>query len=91
MTKVRDVNELNVRAEWERARWLAYVGIQPHLKPGKKFNLQDLAKFDWENESSKKQKKEEIEAMLKRISKRDNIKVAITIDGEKITADGTVS
>jgi hypothetical protein len=36
------------RGEWERARWLGTVILQPHLQKGKTLKPTDLIKFDWE-------------------------------------------
>ena len=33
---------------WERARWIAAVGLQPHMGKGKTIKPQDLITFPWE-------------------------------------------
>ncbi len=40
--------EMQMRMSWEQTRWLAAIGLQPHLSKGKSLKLQDLIKFDWE-------------------------------------------
>ncbi len=53
--------ELNEQAQWERARWIACVIINPHLKraisPGK------ITTFLWEVE--KKRKRFDVEKIIK--------------------------
>lgn len=36
------------RGQWERARWLGTVILQPHLQKGKTLKPTDLIKFEWE-------------------------------------------
>lgn len=40
--------EMQMRMSWEQIRWLAAIGLQPHLSKGKSLKLQDLIRFDWE-------------------------------------------
>ena len=42
------------KRDWERARWLATVSIQPHMKKGKRIRPQDLMTFEWERVESNK-------------------------------------
>lgn len=91
MQKLRHMNEMSDRAEWERARWTVYINLLPHMGKNKKLTLHDVTRFPWEEVSEKIQKKEEIQALIERISKRDKIDVSITVDGEKLKADGTNS
>jgi hypothetical protein len=46
----RDAEEGRERGEWERARWLAGVFLQPHMSKGRTLKAQDLAVFPWERE-----------------------------------------
>lgn len=46
----RDAEEGRERGEWERARWLAGVFLQPHMSKGRTLKSQDLAVFPWERE-----------------------------------------
>tara|TARA_R110001592_G_scaffold20725_2_gene83641 strand:- start:2112 stop:2402 length:291 start_codon:yes stop_codon:yes gene_type:complete len=41
-------DEIQQRAEWERARWLGVIIMQPHLKKGRNLKPKDLAVFPWE-------------------------------------------
>lgn len=54
--------QLKEQAEWERARWISCVIINPHLKrpvsPGK------ITKFPWENKK-KKIKQVDIDRLIK--------------------------
>ena len=46
----REAEEGRERGEWERARWLAGVFLQPHMSKGRALKAQDLAVFPWEQE-----------------------------------------
>ena len=46
--------DLNQQAEWERARWLACVVINPHLK--KPVTPKKITTFLWEEEKKAKSK-----------------------------------
>ena len=48
--------ELDSQGEWERARWMACVIINPHVK--KNLKPKDLTKFPWEMKKNHKTKKE---------------------------------
>ena len=58
--------ELDSQAEWERARWMACVIINPHVK--KNLKPKDITTFEWEKRRNKKTKEEidkiKAEAML---------------------------
>lgn len=41
-----------VRAIWEAARFSATIGLQPHMKKGKKIKTTDLAVFPWEKKTA---------------------------------------
>jgi hypothetical protein len=49
----REMHEAQDRAEWERVRWLATIGLQPHLKKGSKMKPTDLVEFSWEKKPPK--------------------------------------
>ena len=34
--------------DWERARWMAAISLQPHMSKGKTLKPQDLITFPWE-------------------------------------------
>jgi hypothetical protein len=34
--------------DWERARWMAAISLQPHMGKGKTIKPQDLISFPWE-------------------------------------------
>jgi hypothetical protein len=42
------------RAAWERARWTATIGLQPHTAKGKHIKPADLCTFPWEKTTTKK-------------------------------------
>ena len=52
--------ELESQSEWERARWIACVIINPHIK--KNLQPKDITRFPWEKKRNEKTK-EEIEAI----------------------------
>lgn len=67
--------ELQYRTDWERARMLAAIVIQPHTK--RKLTPQKLLPFPWEKKSKKADRplptaaedKARLESLLQRISK----------------------
>lgn len=46
----QDLENERQKAEWERARWMAYINIQPHVKKGAVSTVQSLAVFPWEED-----------------------------------------
>ena len=38
--------------DWERARWMAAISLQPHMAKGKTIKPQDLIIFPWEAKPS---------------------------------------
>jgi hypothetical protein len=44
--------EVDSQGDWERARWMACVIVNPHVK--KNLNPKDLTKFPWERKRTKK-------------------------------------
>lgn len=55
------------QAKWERARFIAFYGLQPHLKRGRLRSFKDLIQFDWEkNDDVELPTREEMEAFRKR-------------------------
>jgi hypothetical protein len=60
--------EMQQRAEWERARWMATVIINPHLKHS--IQPQKLMRFPWEK--AKPLTLEEIEKVAQRLGKHLN-------------------
>ena len=44
----RRKQEWEQQQEWERARWMATMGLQPHLQKGKRLKPTDLVEFPWE-------------------------------------------
>ena len=49
--------EIRERFEWERARWLGMISLQPHLRKGRKLKPKDLAVFPWEKSVKPNQQK----------------------------------
>tara|TARA_R100000781_G_scaffold26759_2_gene19842 strand:- start:2337 stop:2585 length:249 start_codon:yes stop_codon:yes gene_type:complete len=69
--------EINNQNEWERARWLASVIINPHVK--KNIQPKDITRFEWEKKkkikSSEEIEKLQNEALLyKKINESNNKK-----------------
>jgi hypothetical protein len=58
------------QAEWERARWIACVIINPHLK--RAIDPKKLTTFPWER-VVRKNKKKDIEKILKESQYQDKI------------------
>lgn len=63
------------REDWERIRWLATVGMQPHLKKNRRLKPTDLIRFPWENTVSDAPTEEQRLKSLERIRKRDRDKL----------------
>lgn len=59
-------NANNDQEDWERIRWLASVGLTPHLKKGVNMKPSDLIKFSWE---VKKEKEKAVTDKAKRAEK----------------------
>mgnify|MGYP003133482650 FL=1 len=64
------MNQYREQGEWERARWMACVIINPHLK--KSINPKKLTTFPWERKSSKNVKRD-IERLRKESEYQDKI------------------
>ena len=73
--------ELDSQAQWERARWMACVIINPHVK--KNLKPRDVTKFPWETKRNIKSK-EEIEAI------RAEALLYQKINDKKIKEDGKI-
>jgi len=92
MEYVREIQKNETIRTWEQIRWLGMITIQPHLKKGTTIKPHELIRFDWDTEKpARVQKKEEIQAMLERIAKRDKIDVQMTFGGEILKANGNNS
>lgn len=63
----------NYKQQWERSRWLAWCGLQPHRQKNKSLSQKDLILFEWETDTTQQINKEKFNAMLLRLAKRDNI------------------
>tara|TARA_R100001594_G_scaffold27813_1_gene52791 strand:- start:7495 stop:7773 length:279 start_codon:yes stop_codon:yes gene_type:complete len=66
----RKMNEYKQQGEWERARWMACVIINPHLK--RSINPKKLTTFPWERKSSKNAKRD-IDRLRKESEYQDKI------------------
>jgi hypothetical protein len=64
------MHELNVQAEWERARWLGCVVINPHLK--RPISPKKLTSFPWEK-NNKSSKKHDIEKIIQESQYQDKL------------------
>ena len=62
--------EQNQQAEWERARWIACVIINPHLK--RAVDPKKITVFPWEK-AVRKKKKVDIEKILKESQYQDKL------------------
>ena len=60
----------NQQAEWERARWIACVIINPHLK--RPIDPKKITVFSWEKKSRKKNRAD-IEKILKESQYQDKL------------------
>ena len=68
--------EQNQQAEWERARWMACVIINPHLKRG--ISPDKITTFPWEqNKRNKNQIKHDIERLKKESEYDDKVQETI--------------
>lgn len=52
----RKLMEEPFKREWERARWMATVFLQPHMKKGRKIRPKDLMTFEWEKPEGSQRK-----------------------------------
>tara|TARA_R100001163_G_C5068278_1_gene208298 strand:+ start:8607 stop:8924 length:318 start_codon:yes stop_codon:yes gene_type:complete len=69
---LKNLYEQNQQAEWERARWMACVIINPHLK--RSIDPKKITKFPWEIAARrKKAKKFDIEKLLKESEYQDKL------------------
>lgn len=48
----RRKQEWEQQQEWERARWMATMGLQPHLQKGHRLKPTDLVEFPWEKKKA---------------------------------------
>tara|TARA_R100000655_G_scaffold49314_1_gene86883 strand:+ start:584 stop:850 length:267 start_codon:yes stop_codon:yes gene_type:complete len=65
------LHELNIQAEWERARWLSCVIINPHLK--RPISPKKVTTFPWEKNSSASNK-HNINKIIKESEYQDKLK-----------------
>jgi len=68
----RKAKEDEHKADWERARLVAYYAIAPHLKKGASNNMDKVIPLPWDHEKLKpvkisKEKEEELHALLDKI------------------------
>lgn len=49
------------RTSWEQTRWLASILISPHIKKGRNIKPQDLMRFPWEKQKTKRKDAKQIE------------------------------
>lgn len=64
------IYELGQQAEWERARWMACVIINPHLK--RSIDPKKITTFPWEIKTKKKNKVD-IEKLIKESQYHDKL------------------
>ena len=57
------------RSEWERTRWLATVGLQPHTAKGKSIKPADLCTFPWEKKKKNASSNFVALAMIKKLAR----------------------
>lgn len=62
----RRKEEREYRADWERARWMAAVFVQPYATKGKTIRPTDLMKFPWEKQEARLLTPAEIERIRER-------------------------
>lgn len=59
--------EADFRSRWEQARFLAYCGMMPYQKKGKRLKPEDLLAFSWEKkEKPRRATREDIERIRRR-------------------------
>ena len=63
--------EQNQQAEWERARWMACVIINPHLK--RSIDPKKITTFPWEKNSRISERVHNMEALLKESEYHDKL------------------
>lgn len=59
------------KAHWERARWVAYLLLQPHDMKRKLKKLADIVEFPWEKEPPKPETQEDREKRIRILRKLD--------------------
>ena len=55
------------RGEWERARWMAFMFLQPYDSKRRINKVTDIARFDWEKEDSEVMNQQEMDAMARKL------------------------
>lgn len=50
---LHEITEIAEQRNWERARWIATVLLQPHAKKHSQIKPTDIAQFPWEEKEKK--------------------------------------
>lgn len=62
--------EANIRSRWEQSRFLAYCGMMPYQRKGKRLKPQDIITFPWEKkEKPRRATREDIERISRRFGR----------------------
>lgn len=48
-----NIEQSKQQADWERARFIAHILLQPHTKKGSRVKPEDIVQFAWEKDKEK--------------------------------------